>query len=138
MTKTDNYIQIEGFSHIRLDRDANSGKTREGGVCMYIKDSRCRHFAVRDKMCKPDLELLCVTLRPHYLPREFTNLLAANAITDCPSPSCLYLEILTTAALTNHCLAFINMFNVTRETTTFLINAMAISKMPTQPEPDLS
>ena len=94
---TDSYIQIEGFSHIRLDRDINLGKTRGGGVCVYIKDSWCRNFVVRDKICNPDLELLCVTLRPYYLPREFTNIFvcvvyippsgnagrAANAITDC-------------------------------------------------------
>ena len=64
---------------------------------MYIKNSWCRNFAVRDKMCTPDMELLCVTLWPHYLPREFTNLFVcvvyippsgkagrtANVITDC-------------------------------------------------------
>ena len=80
-----------------MDRDANSGKTPGGGVCMYIKDSWCRNFAVRDNICNLDLELLCVILRPLYLPREFTNLFvcvvyippsgnagrAANAITDC-------------------------------------------------------
>ena len=52
---------------------------------------------MRDRICTPDLELLCVTLRPHYLPREFTNLFvcvvyvppsgnagrAANLIADC-------------------------------------------------------
>ncbi|KAA8587810.1 hypothetical protein FQN60_016672 [Etheostoma spectabile] len=54
----DNFIQIEGFSHLRLDRDANSGKTR-GGWCINIKDGWCRNFAVRDKICNPDLELLC-------------------------------------------------------------------------------
>lgn len=70
----DNLIQIEGFSHIRLDRDANSGKTKGGGVCMYIRDSWCRNIAVRERICNSELELLCVTLRPHYLPREFTNI----------------------------------------------------------------
>ena len=93
----DNFIQIEGFSHVRLDRDANSGKLCGGGVCIYINDSWCRNLAVRDRICTPDLELLCVTLRPHYLPREFTNLFvcvvyvppsgnagrAANLIADC-------------------------------------------------------
>ena len=37
----DNFIQIEGFSHVRLDRDANSGKLCGGGVCIYINDSWC-------------------------------------------------------------------------------------------------
>ncbi len=93
----DNLIQIEGFSHVRLDRDANSGKTKGGCVCIFIRDSWCRNIAIREKICNPDLELLCVTLRPHYLPREFTNIFvcpvyippsgnvnrAAKQITDC-------------------------------------------------------
>lgn len=70
----DNFIELDGFSHVLLDRDENSGKTGGGGVCIYIKDSWCSNFAIRDNICNPDLELLCVTLRPHYLPREFTNL----------------------------------------------------------------
>lgn len=93
----DNFVQVDGFSHVRLDRDANSGKVGGGGVCIYIKDSWCSNFAIRDTICNPDLELLCVTLRPHYLPREFSNIFvcavyvppsgnanrAANQIADC-------------------------------------------------------
>lgn len=93
----DSFIQIDGFTHIRSDRNTDSGKTRGGGVCIYVKDSWCRNFAVRNKICNPDLELLLVTLRPHYLPREFTNIFvcvvyippsgnatrAANQISDC-------------------------------------------------------
>lgn len=81
-------IQLDGFSHVRMDRNENSGG--EG-------DKWCSDFAIRDKICNPDLELLCVTLRPHYLPREFTNIFlcavdippngnttrAANQIADC-------------------------------------------------------
>lgn len=46
----DNLIQIDGFSQIRSDRDENSGKTREGGVCVYINDSWCHNFAMRQHM----------------------------------------------------------------------------------------
>ena len=28
-----------------------------------------------EQLCSPDIELLTVALRPHYLPREFTSLL---------------------------------------------------------------
>lgn len=93
----DSLMQIDGFSHVRLDRDENSGKKRGGGVCVYINDSWCRNFAIRDSICNPDLELLCITLRPYYLPREFTNIFicavyippsgninrAASQIADC-------------------------------------------------------
>ena len=70
----DSFVQVEGFSHIRSDREDSSEKRRGGGLCVYVKDSWCRNFAVRDNICNPDLELLCVTLRPYYLPREFSNI----------------------------------------------------------------
>lgn len=70
----DSLIQIDGFTHLRLDRDENSGKKRGGGVCIYINESWCRNFAIRETICNPDLELLGITLRPNYLPREFTNI----------------------------------------------------------------
>lgn len=63
------FIQVDGFTHIHLDRNENSGKTRGAGGCLYVKDGRCSNLAVTN----PDLELTCVTLRPNYLPREFTN-----------------------------------------------------------------
>lgn len=42
-------------------------------MCLYIRDSLCQNIATRKKICNPDLEQLCITLRPHYLPREFTK-----------------------------------------------------------------
>lgn len=64
---------------------------------MYVRGSWCRNIATRKKICNPNLELLCITLRSHYLPREFTNIFvclvyiplsgnanrAAKQITDC-------------------------------------------------------
>lgn len=70
----DSFIQIDGFTHIRQDRKTGSGKSRGGGVGIYVRDNWCRNIAVRSRICNPDLELLLVTLRPHYLPREFTNI----------------------------------------------------------------
>lgn len=69
-----NFIYINGFPNIRSDRDENSGKTRSRELCVFVKDSWCRNFAVRNRLCNPDLDLLCVTLQPHYQPREFTNI----------------------------------------------------------------
>lgn len=43
------------------------------GGCLYVKDRWCSNLDVTDRICNPDLKLLCVTLRPNYLPREFTN-----------------------------------------------------------------
>ncbi|XP_077405180.1 uncharacterized protein LOC144037518 [Vanacampus margaritifer] len=70
----DSLCEIEGFSLIRADRTEASGKSRGGGVCIYINDNWCRNYAVRQITCTPDVELLCLSLRPGYLPREFGNI----------------------------------------------------------------
>ena len=49
-------------------------KARGGGVCLLIKDEWCRVVKVREKLCTPDIELLCLSLRPYYLPREFPQI----------------------------------------------------------------
>lgn len=67
------------------------------GVCLFVKNSLCKNFTVRETVCTSDLELLCLSLRPFYLPREFGNIIicavyvppsgnaarAANHIAEC-------------------------------------------------------
>lgn len=74
----DGLIEIEGFSHIRSDRTVMSGKGKGGGLCLYINDRWCRQHTFREKICSSDVELLCVSLRPFYLPREFGNILICS------------------------------------------------------------
>ncbi len=74
----DGLVEIEGFSHIRSDRTVLSGKSKGGGLCLYINDRWCRQHTVREKICSSDVELLCVSLRPFYLPREFGNILICS------------------------------------------------------------
>lgn len=90
-------IEMEGFSVVRVDRDGTSGKKRGGGISVYINDHYCRTYTVRESVCNADVELLCLSLRPFYLPREFGNIIiwsvyvplrgndawAAARITDC-------------------------------------------------------
>ena len=68
-------VELDGFSLARLDRSFESGKTRGGGLCVYINDKWCRQYTTRETVCNPDIELLCLSLRPFFLPREFGNIL---------------------------------------------------------------
>lgn len=71
---TDNStLRIIGFSDpIRRDRDAQvTGKRMGGGVCVYINERWCKNYTVRDSHCSEDIELLSLSVRPYYLPREF-------------------------------------------------------------------
>ncbi|KAL1261160.1 hypothetical protein QQF64_008987 [Cirrhinus molitorella] len=90
-------VEIEGFSLIRADRGESSGKDRGGGVCVYVSNRWCTQYTVKETCCNPDVEYLCLSLRPFYLPREFGNILlcvvyippndnasrAASSISDC-------------------------------------------------------
>ncbi len=64
-------VSLDNFTIIRADRTEQSGKTRGGGVCLYINNSWCNNIKVHHKSCTADLEILTVSLRPYYLPREF-------------------------------------------------------------------
>ncbi|KAK0146882.1 putative RNA-directed DNA polymerase from transposon BS [Merluccius polli] len=69
-------MYIDGFGPpVRLDRDTElTGKHHGGGVCLYINPRWCKTVVVREELCNPDIELLAVSLRPFYLPREFPQL----------------------------------------------------------------
>lgn len=71
-------IELEGFSLVRADRNETSGKSRGGGICVFVSDSWCRNHSVRETVCSPDTELLCISLRPFYLPREFGNIVICS------------------------------------------------------------
>lgn len=65
-------IELAGCSVLRADRTRDSGKSRGGGLCVYVNNSWCTAADMVDKYCCPDLELLTVRCRPFFLPREFT------------------------------------------------------------------
>ncbi|KAK1802734.1 hypothetical protein P4O66_021276, partial [Electrophorus voltai] len=67
----------EFFSVHRMDRMANLGKSRGGGVCVMVNNSWCNNANVvtLTRSCSPNLELLALKLRPFYLLREFTSVI---------------------------------------------------------------
>ncbi len=40
---------------------------------MYVNNQWCSNFKVRTTVCNSNIELLCVSFRPYYLPREFNQ-----------------------------------------------------------------
>lgn len=75
-TITDSELTLDGFgSPLRLDRDnVSSLKKLGGGLCVYFNNDWSRAASVKDSCCTPDLELLAVSFRPKYIPREFGQL----------------------------------------------------------------
>lgn len=69
-------LSLPGFGEpIRLDRCAeDTGKSIGGGVCIYVNKQWGKNFVIREKIQSSNVELLSVSLRPSYLPREFGQL----------------------------------------------------------------
>ncbi|KAI4885370.1 hypothetical protein NFI96_008195 [Prochilodus magdalenae] len=69
-------IQLDGLASFRADRDsALCGKTRGGGLCVYINTEWCKNSVLVSSYCSPLVEFMIVRCRPFYLPREFTAVL---------------------------------------------------------------
>ena len=68
----DSAIELAGYTAQRHDRTENSGKSKGGGLCMYVNNSWCTNTVTVDSHCCPDLEYVTVKCRPFYLPREFS------------------------------------------------------------------
>ncbi len=65
------------FSVLRMDRTAEAGKNKGGGVCFMINKKWCdpRNISILSHSCSPYLEYLSIICRPFYLPREFTSII---------------------------------------------------------------
>lgn len=67
---SDGTVTIDGFTLIRSDR-RNTDKERGGGIAVYINNKWCTQVTVNESFCNKDIELLVISCRPFYLPREF-------------------------------------------------------------------
>ena len=66
----DSEIEPLGFKVFRGDRTPESGKTKGGGLCIFINTSWSTNSTIKQHICTPNLEVLVVSSRPFYLPRE--------------------------------------------------------------------
>ncbi|KAI3375849.1 hypothetical protein L3Q82_004127 [Scortum barcoo] len=73
----DTAAELDGFTLLRADRSKESGKRKGGGLAVFVNDRWCNpgHITVKEQHCCKDIELLAVSMRPYYLPREFTHAL---------------------------------------------------------------
>ncbi|KAI4883243.1 hypothetical protein NFI96_004646 [Prochilodus magdalenae] len=68
-------IELAGHSIYRADRTEASGKSRGGGLCIYIHNNWCTAADTIEQHCSQDLEFLTLRCRPFFLPREFSAVL---------------------------------------------------------------
>ncbi len=61
-----------------MDRDSQvTGKKVGGDVYIYINEGWCKNYTLRASYCSEDIELLSISCRPFYLPREYGQLFIA-------------------------------------------------------------
>ena len=63
-TRPDDDSILDGFTVYRSDRTKESGKTRGGGLCIYINNRWCSKAKIHTTLCSPNLELLTLSVRP--------------------------------------------------------------------------
>ena len=73
---SDDSLHIDGFgTPYRGDRASFevTGKHCGGGVCVYINEKYCNkgNVTLRKHTSSPDVDILALSMRPRYLPREF-------------------------------------------------------------------
>ncbi len=70
----------DNFSVLRMDRTAEAGKTKGGGVCFMINRKWCdpRNISILSRSCSLHLEHLSIISRPFYLPREFSSIVITS------------------------------------------------------------
>ncbi len=72
---SDAAIDLQGRTVYRADRTADSGKSKGGGVCIYVSNTWCTFTDIIKTHCSPDIEYLILKCRPFYVPRLFTAIL---------------------------------------------------------------
>lgn len=72
----DSHAPNPGFHTVRADRDTTASGKKKGGGRAVLVNSRWCHISVKYWFCSADVELIAIRLRPYYLPREFTSVIA--------------------------------------------------------------
>ncbi len=67
----------DNFSVLRMDRTAEAGKYKGGGVRFMINNKWCdpRNISTLSRSCSPHLEHLSIICRPFYLPQKFSSII---------------------------------------------------------------
>lgn len=72
-------VALDRFHLVRADRCAKqTGKNKGGGLALFVNERWCRpaHITTKEVACNKVIELLAVGMRPYYLPREFSYVIA--------------------------------------------------------------
>ncbi|KAI5100952.1 hypothetical protein C0J45_9938 [Silurus meridionalis] len=77
----DTTVALDVFDLLRADRTMESGRRKGGGLAVFVNNRWCKtgHITIKEQICCKDIELLAASMRPYYLPREFSHVIAIAA-----------------------------------------------------------
>lgn len=72
-----NKMDLNGFMLLLADQRTAESSKRKGGGLVFINNrwSNSGHITVKEQICGRDIELLAVSIRPYYLPRELSRII---------------------------------------------------------------
>ena len=69
-----NLQTLDGYTTIHFDRNKiKTDRSTGGGLCLMVNDKWATNFCVRERISTRSYEILTVSFRPHYLPRELAQ-----------------------------------------------------------------
>ena len=73
----DKLFNVDGFHLIRSDRTYESEKDCGGGICFYFNKqwTNVKNIKTKTQHCDKNIELLTSSVRPYFLPREFSHVI---------------------------------------------------------------
>ena len=59
-------VQLAGCTLLRWDRTKDFGKSRGGGLCIYVHENWCNNGTIIDRHCSPDVEYMSIRCQPFF------------------------------------------------------------------------
>lgn len=106
-------VTISGFHMVRADRDLIASSRRKGGgLGLFVNSGWCNsgYISIKERVCNQNIKIVAVGLRPYYLLREFTSVVAIIVYilpSENAEASCDAIDSVTTNIQTKYPGAFI-------------------------------
>lgn len=101
----DCHVTVPGFHLVRADQDAKeTGKRKGGGIVMCVNERWCKsgHISVKEQHFTRDVELLAVSIRPYYLPRELSQVITITVYISPAAAACETTHAVVSQLHTSH------------------------------------
>ena len=70
-------MNIDGFSIFCADRTSDSGKSKDGGLCVFVNEQWCHpnNIKIKQKSCTKNAKIFIMGFRSYDIPQEFSHVI---------------------------------------------------------------